>query len=113
MDIIHDHLSNTCDPYSTNGDEPKAETSRSQSPNSTESDHLRSFHAELDALLYHNLNPSSDSSGSEWDDEDPKSPFRFLDLPLEIQLEVVEVLSETFETYDLSISWHPLLELRQ
>lgn len=64
--------------------------------------------------------------GVGWYDEDPIHPFRFLDLPLEIQLEVVDMLSESYENYDRDEPLpyrrniffdfqrrHPLLDLRQ
>ena len=68
-------------------------------------------------LFHYNLNSLSDDIGFGWDDEEPPHPFRFLDLPLEIQLEVVEILSESHEIYDPRpfMNWlgHPLLDLRR
>lgn len=77
----------------------------------------RMFPTNSEALLHHNSNSPSNDIGSERDNEDPVYPFRFLDLPLEIQLDVVETLSELHENPHLSISMHhhrhPLLNLRQ
>ena len=69
------------------------------------------------ALSYYNSDSFSGYIGFGWDDEEPLHPFRFLDLPLEIQLEVIEILSESHESYDLGpfmhCQGHPLFDLRQ
>jgi len=114
---IPGHPPNPCDPYSTKGDEPRTGAPQYLLRTSTESNDPRMSPTESKALLYHNLDSLSNDIGLDWDNEDPAYPFRFLDLPLEIQLEVVEILSESHKRYDLDISLHcqrhPLLDLRQ
>lgn len=114
MVIIPDNSFNSCESHPTMGDETRPEASRSLLKGSTESDELRAAPTDSETLLYHNLDSSSDDR---WSNEDLVHPFHFLDLPLEIQLEVVEILSESYESHDLSVSvqcWgHPLLKLRQ
>ena len=108
MIIIPDHLPNPYYPYTTMGDDSRP----SQLPlrTSTESDDL----IDGKTLFYHNLDSLLGGTESELDDEHPPHPFPFLDLPLEIQLEVVDLLSES---YDLDAPMHsrrhPLLDLRQ
>lgn len=113
MPIILDHPPYPLHPHSTMGDESRPIPHPLRI--STESDDPH----DGKTLFYHNLDSPSDYIGSEWDGEEPPHPFRFLDLPLEIQLEVVEILSESYETYDLSqfmfmhCQGHPLLDLRR
>ena len=42
--------------------------------------------------------------GFGWDGEEPPHPFRFLDPLLEIQLEVVDILSELYGDYGQDVS---------
>ena len=113
MDITPDHF---CDSYSAKGNETEPETSESPSETSTKSDDLHTFPAGI-KTLYYSQDSSADNIGFEWDNEDPAHPFRFLDLPLEIQLEVIVILSESYETHDLipftHPHRHPLLDLRR
>jgi len=85
--------------------------------NSTESDDLLMSPTDGETLFYHSPDSLSGDIGFEWDNENPLHPFRFLDLPLEIQLEVIDMLSEWHENRDQSASIyslrHPLLDLRQ
>ena len=109
--IIPDHPPDPLYPYFTMGDESMP----AQRPlrNSAEPDDPH----DGKTLFHHNSDSLSDDIGFLWDDEEPPHPFRFLDLPLEIQLEVVEILSESHEIYDPRpfMHWkgHPLLYLRQ
>lgn len=117
--IIPDHPPNPYYPHSTTEDESRPAQCPLRYP--TESDDPTD-----DRTLFHrNMNLLGDL-GIGWDDEDPIHPFRFLDLPLEIQLGVVDMLSESYESYDRdeslpyrrNISYdfqrrHPLLDLRQ
>jgi hypothetical protein len=105
MLIIPDHPPNPYYPYSTMGDESRP----SQCP-VRKADDPTGDKAHFDLGLL--------SLGIDfWDDEHPLPPFRFLDLPLEIQLEIVDILSESHENYDMDeyilFPGHPLLDLRQ
>ena len=107
--IIPDHQPNPFYSHSTMGDE----TSPTQRPlrNSTKVDDPH----DGKKPFYHDSDSLSDDIT--WDDEEPPHPFRFLDLPVEIQLEVVDILSESYENHDLGAytdcRGHPLLDLRQ
>ena len=61
--------------------------------NSTESDDPHNGKSRF----HHNSDSISGYIRFEWDGEEPPHPFRCLDLPLETQLDVVDILSELYE----------------
>ena len=108
---IPDHSPGPLYSHSTMGDDSKPTQRPLRNSTKTDDPHERKkpFHHDSELL--------SGDIGFIWDDEEPQHPFRFLDLPVEIQLEVVDILSESYENYDLDAytdcRGHPLLDLRQ
>ncbi len=109
--IIPDHPPNPFNSHSTMGDESRP--THRPLRNLTEADDPH----DGKKLFYDDSDSLSGGIGFTWVDEEPPHPFRILDLPLEIQLEVVDILSESYENYDLDAytdcRGHPLLDLRQ
>ena len=83
-------------PIMRNGSRPAQRPLRSF----TESDDLH----DGKTLCYHNSDSLSGYIRFGWHDEELSHPFRFLDLPLEIQLEVVDILSKLYENYGRDVS---------